>query len=376
MADRREDGGSGTAKGSGGASSGAKASGAKASSASPSGAGASAATSSGRRSSGEDKLIARLFGPLATHPGALGLTDDAAFLAPPHGHDLILTKDALVAGVHFFPDDPPASIARKAMRVNLSDLAAKGARPLGVLLAFAIPPDMDDAALDAFARGIGEDARDYGAPLLGGDTVKTPGPFTISITALGAVPYGTMVKRAGAKAGQAIVATGTIGDGALGLALRLDPDRPGFRALDAAGKAFLADRYLHPRPRLALAEALRAHASAAMDISDGLIGDAEKLLAVSGLGGEIRVGAVPLSAAARAAVAAEPALMETVLAGGDDYEILAVVPHDRLDALSMVATAAGFGLTEIGATRTGAGLAVIGADGAEMVLSRRSFSHF
>ncbi|GLK82498.1 thiamine-phosphate kinase [Ancylobacter defluvii] len=334
--------------------------------------------------SGEDKLIARLFGSLATHPGALGLTDDAAFLTPPPGHDLVLTKDALVAGVHFFPDDPPASIARKAMRVNLSDLAAKGARPLGVLLAFAIPPGMDAAALEAFARGIGEDARDYGAPLLGGDTVKTPGPFTVSITALGAVPSGTMVRRSGARPGQAIVVTGSIGDGALGLALRLDPARPGFRGLSPAERAVLADRYLHPRPRLALAEALRAHASAAMDISDGLIGDAAKLLAVSGVAGTIEAGAVPLSAAARAAVAAEPALLETALTGGDDYEILATVPHDRLDALSMVATAAGFGLTVIGATHAidpaadpaGAGLAVRAPDGSEMALSRRSFSHF
>ena len=379
MTGRRGGGGSGRAKpsGEGGAPG-------EAGSSSRAGASGQAAASGQEGASGEDKLIARLFGSLATHPGALGLTDDAAFLTPPPGHDLVLTKDALVAGVHFFPDDPPASIARKAMRVNLSDLAAKGARPLGVLLAFAIPPGMDAAALEAFARGIGEDARDYGAPLLGGDTVKTPGPFTVSITALGAVPCGTMVRRSGARPGQAIVVTGSIGDGALGLALRLDPSRPGFRGLSPAEKAVLADRYLHPRPRLALAEALRAHASAAMDISDGLIGDAAKLLAVSGVAGTIEAGAVPLSAAARAAVAAEPALLETALTGGDDYEILATVPHDRLDALSMVATAAGFGLTVIGATHaidlaadpTGAGLAVRAPDGSEMTLSRRSFSHF
>ncbi|MBS7546116.1 thiamine-phosphate kinase [Ancylobacter oerskovii] len=363
MADGRKGGGSGGAKTSGTKiSEEAKTSGVKA--------------SEGAKASGEDKLIARLFGRIATHPGALGLTDDAAFLAPPPGHDLILTKDALVAGVHFFPEDPPDSIARKAMRVNLSDLAAKGARPLGVLLAFAIPPGMDDAALDAFARGIGEDARAFGAPLLGGDTVRTPGPFTVSITALGAVPAGGMVRRSGAREGQAIVATGTIGDGALGLALRLDAGRAGFRALNADGRAFLADRYLHPRPRLALAGALREHASAAMDVSDGLIGDAAKLLAVSGVAGEIRAAAVPLSAAARAAVAAEPALLETALTGGDDYEILATVPHDRIDALSMVATAAGFGLAVIGSTHAGSGLSVLGADGAEMRLARRSFSHF
>ncbi|HZX83817.1 MAG TPA: thiamine-phosphate kinase, partial [Reyranella sp.] len=199
--------------------------------------------------SGEDRLIARLFRPIARHPGALGLQDDAALLALPNGHELVLTKDAMVAGVHFFADDPPVSIARKAMRVNLSDLAAKGAAPLGVMLAFAIPPDMSETALAEFARGIGEDANLYKAPLLGGDTVRTPGPFTISITALGSVPAGTMVKRTTAGAGQAIVVTGTIGDGALGLAMRLDPMRPGFAGLDSKARATLNNRYLHPRPR-------------------------------------------------------------------------------------------------------------------------------
>lgn len=326
--------------------------------------------------SGEDRLIARLFKPIARHPGALGLQDDAALLALPCGHELVLTKDALVAGVHFFADDPPASIARKAMRVNLSDLAAKGAVPLGVMLAFAIPPDMDEVALAAFARGIGEDVKLYGAPLLGGDTVRTPGPFTISITALGSVPTGTIVKRTTAGAGQAIVVTGTIGDGALGLALRLDPTRPGFTGLDARALAFLRDRYLHPRPRLALATALRAHASAAMDVSDGLVGDLAKMLAASGVAGEIETARIPLSAAAKAAIEAEPALLETAITGGDDYEILAVIPNERLDAFGTVATAAGIGMSVIGHTKPGKGLIVHDANGAVLQLARDSFSHF
>ena len=326
--------------------------------------------------SGEDRLIARLFQPIARHPGALGLLDDAALLAVPSGHELVLTKDALVAGVHFFADDPPVSIARKAMRVNLSDLAAKGAVPLGVMLAFAIPPDMSEADLAEFARGIGEDANLYNAPLLGGDTVKTPGPFTISITALGSVPAGTMVKRTTAGAGQAIVVTGTIGDGALGLALRLDPSRSGFAGLDAKARATLNDRYLHPRPRLNLAAALRSHASAAMDVSDGLVGDLAKMLAASRVAGEINVARVPLSAAARAAIEAEPALLEVAITGGDDYEILAVIPNERLDAFGTVATAAGIGMSVIGHTKTGQGLTVRDAHGAEMQLARGSFSHF
>lgn len=326
--------------------------------------------------SGEDKLIARLFEPIARHPGALGLRDDAAFLDVPAGHRLVLTKDALVAGVHFFADDPPASIARKAMRVNLSDLAAKGAEPLGVLLAIAIPKDMSIEALEAFAGGIGDDALLFGAPLLGGDTVRTPGPFTVSLTALGSVPVGRMVQRTTAGAGQSIVVTGTIGDAALGLELRLHPERPGFRALSDDQRSFLADRYLHPRPRLALAGALRSHASAAMDVSDGLVGDLTKLLAASGIAGEIAASRVPLSQAARAAIAAEPALLETALTGGDDYEILAVMADSHLDAFNASATATGIGAAAIGRTHAGAGLLVHDANGAAMTFARSSFSHF
>ncbi|CAA0091259.1 Thiamine-monophosphate kinase [Starkeya nomas] len=328
------------------------------------------------KASGEDLLIARLFEPIATHPGALGLKDDAALLSVPPGHELVLTKDALVAGVHFFADDPPEAIARKAMRVNLSDLAAKGAEPLGVLLAFAIPPEMDAAALTAFARGIGADASLYGAPLLGGDTVRTPGPFIVSITAFGVVPAGQMVRRATAKPDQAIVVSGTIGDAALGLALRLDPSRAGFAGLGEKAASFLKERYLLPRPRLALARALRGRASGAMDVSDGLVGDLTKMLAASGVAGEIEVDRVPLSPAARAAIKAEPALIETALTGGDDYEILAVMPDEELDAFTTFATAAGIGVSVIGRTQAGQGLTVRASNGAAMTFARGSFSHF
>lgn len=334
------------------------------------------AGSSATKPSGEEALIARLFAPIATHPGALGLKDDAALLAVPPGHELVLTKDALVAGVHFFADDPPEAIARKAMRVNLSDLAAKGARPLGVMLAFAIPPDMDAAGLGAFAEGIAADAALYEAPLLGGDTVRTPGPFTVSITAIGAVPAGTMVRRTGARAGQAIVVSGTIGDAALGLALRLAPDRPGFAALSGEEIGFLRERYLLPRPRLPLIRALREHASAAMDVSDGLVGDLAKMLDASGVGGEIEAARVPLSPAARRAVEAEPALLKVALTGGDDYEILAVVPHEALSRYQTVATTAGIGVAVIGHTREGQGLDVRDGGGAPLAFARGSFSHF
>ncbi|MEA2992088.1 MAG: thiamine-monophosphate kinase, partial [Alphaproteobacteria bacterium] len=183
--------------------------------------------------SGEDRLIAKYFGPLAKHPGALGLQDDAAVLTPPAGCDLVLTKDALVAGVHFFADDPPGAIARKALRVNLSDLAAKGATPAGFLLALALPDSVTEPWLQAFADGLGADADTYACPLLGGDTVKTPGPLIMSITALGSLPHGSMVRRSGARAGDRVFVTGSIGDAALGLALRRDGDAARRWKLDA-----------------------------------------------------------------------------------------------------------------------------------------------
>ena len=170
--------------------------------------------------SAEDRLIARFFKPLATHPGALGLSDDAAFLTPPPGCDLVLKTDAIVGGVHFFPEDAAHTVASKALRVNLSDLAAKGARPLGFLLSLAIPKEIGEEWLNGFAEGLRGDAVLFGCPLFGGDTDRTPGPITISIAMIGSVPEGTMVRRTGAKPGDRVFVSGTIGDAALGVMVR------------------------------------------------------------------------------------------------------------------------------------------------------------
>src|SRR5438309_1380708 len=216
--------------------------------------------------SGEDSLIARYFRPFATDPGAFDLNDDAAALKP-SGDDIVVTTDAIVEGVHFLPDDPPDTIARKALRVNLSDLAAKGAKPLGFVLTLGLPKARTDW-LKAFAGGLGKDADAFACPLLGGDTVKTSGPLFISITAFGAVPCGAMVQRRGAKPGDRLLVTGTIGDAALGLALRRR--RPSSRwRLDRSAAKYLMQRYLLPNPRNALATAVRQHAHAAIDVSDG-----------------------------------------------------------------------------------------------------------
>jgi len=329
-----------------------------------------------RPRSAEDQLIARYFHPLATHPGAFGLVDDAAALAPRQGAEVVLTVDAIVGGVHFFTDDPPGAIAQKALRVNLSDLAAKGATPAGFLLTLALPETIREPWLKAFARALGKDARDYACPLLGGDTVRTPGPVTISIAAFGTVPRGKMIRRSSARAGDRIVVTGTIGDAALGLALRQDADAAARWKLSARERSFLADRYLVPRPRNALAQALLKHASAAMDVSDGLAGDLGKLCAASGVGAKVEVGRVPLSAAARKAIAADPALIETALTGGDDYEIVATVPARKLTALQAAAEAANVPSTEIGEVTRGGAAQFLDASGKPLLFKRLSFSHF
>ena len=238
-----------------------------------------------------------------------------------------MTTDALVAGVHFFADDPPEAIARKALRVNLSDLAAKGARPLGFLLALALPRDWREDWLKAFAAGLADDAA-FGCPLAGGDTVATPGPLTLSVTAFGAVPLGRMALRSGVRPGDRLYVTGTIGDAAIGLRR----GRGGARTFAQADRNFLLDRYLTPQPRVALAPAMAAHAHGGMDVSDGFVGDLTKMLAVSGVSARVPIYRLPLSPAARAAIAANPDLFAVAATGGDDYELLASVAPDSAPA--------------------------------------------
>jgi thiamine-monophosphate kinase len=327
--------------------------------------------------SGEDRLIARHFRPLVQHPGAFQLEDDAASITPPPGCDLVLTTDAIVAGVHFFPDDPPAAIGNKALRVNISDLAAKGAQPLGFLLALALPADVSEAWLAEFAHGLRADADAFECPLLGGDTVRTPGPITICITAIGTVRHGQMVRRTGSMPGDQVVVTGTIGDAALGLLLRKDATCGERLRLSPAQQNEVAARYLRPQPRVAIADLLATHASAAMDVSDGLVGDLAKLCRASKLAAEIEIARVPLSDAARAAVAADPSLLETIVTGGDDYEILATVPGTQLEALRQAAQLRGVAVTAVGTITADRGEPrLLDAAGKPMAFVRPSFSHF
>jgi thiamine-monophosphate kinase len=325
--------------------------------------------------SAEDRLIARYFRPLARHPGAFGLLDDAAAITPPPGCDVVATADGVIAGVHYFPDDPPDTIGRKALRMNLSDLAAKGATPLGFLLSVALPAAIDEAWLAGFTAGLDEDAERYGCPLLGGDTDRTPGPTSVSIAAFGAVPHGKMVRRATAKAGDLVLVTGTIGDAALGVQLRKDESLAKRWRLSDAMSAHLKLRYLLPQPRNALAAAVLQHASAAMDVSDGLAGDLAKLCRASGVGAEIDVARVPLSEAVDAAVAADPAALETALTGGDDYEIVLTLAPEKRAAFRAAADAAGVAATEIGRIAAGEGARFV-LDGKALRFAHPSYSHF
>jgi thiamine-monophosphate kinase len=323
----------------------------------------------------EDELIVRYFEPLAGD-GGLALKDDAAVLTPSPDHDLVLTADALVAGVHFFPDDPPAAIAWKALGVNVSDIAAKGARPAGFLLALALPEDWTEPWLKAFCAGLREASATYDCPLLGGDTVRARGPLSLSITAIGEVPTGRMVRRTTARPGDWICMTGTIGDAALGLALRLDGNAPWAQGLSQDDRDFLLDRYLHPRPRLAMIDILRAYANAAMDVSDGLAGDLAKMLRASGATAAVETAKIPLSAAACRAMSADAGLLDRIVTGGDDYEILCTVPEDKLASFLAASERAGVPAAAVGRVLAGEGLPVFRDGATERRYERGSFSHF
>ena len=334
----------------------------------------SSRVASGKPASGEDLLIARYFRPLATDPGAFHLDDDTAALKP-DGNDIVVTTDAIVEGVHFLPDDPPDTVARKALRANLSDLAAKGAMPAGFVLTLALR-STDEAWLQPFATALGEDATQFACPLLGGDTVSTPGPLMVSVTAFGRVPPGKMVHRSGARPGERVVVTGTIGDAALGLAI-LRGGKVHAAASEKAAREVLVGRYRVPQPRVALAEIVRDHASASMDVSDGLAGDLAKLCRVSGVSAVIELEQVPLSGAARDLVSRGVVGLETLIAGGDDYEILCTIAEDRVEPFAQAAQRAGVAVSSIGTVVAGsASPKFIDKEGREIALERQSYSHF
>jgi thiamine-monophosphate kinase len=326
----------------------------------------------------EDGLIAQYLAPLSRDfPGAFSLRDDAAVIAPPEGAELVVTTDALIAGVHFLPDDTPADIAYKSLAVNVSDLAAKGAVPLAYSLALALPRGWREQWLAGFAEGLREAQEAFGIVLCGGDTTVSPaGPLMVSITAFGGVPRGKMVPRGGAQAGDSLYVSGTIGDAALGLKLRRGDVETQSWPLDDAARRHLIGRYLRPEPRLGLRDALLAHASAAMDVSDGLVIDCARMCAASGIGGRIEAMHVPLSPAVQILIPADSGAFERVLTGGDDYEILAAIRPAEALAFEAAANGAGVHVSRIGEFgEQESDLLVIGPDGTPMSFARRGYDH-
>jgi thiamine-monophosphate kinase len=321
----------------------------------------------------EFDLIARYFAPLAAGaPGALGLTDDAAIVDIPAGERLVAAVDALVAGIHFLGDDPPGDIARKIIRVNLSDLAAMGARPLGLLLAAVLPSNVSDDWMGAFAAGLKADIDEFHTPLIGGDTVAGDGPLTLSLTALGAVPAGQALTRGGALVGDAIYVTGTIGDGVLGLGIA----KGVLKGLEPSQESYLLERYRLPRPRIDFGIRLLGHANAAIDVSDGLIADLGHICNCSGVGACLIAQAVPLSNAAQAAVGLDQGRFSDLLTGGDDYELLFTSAPENDAALRTMAAELAVDVTRIGSIIEGSGLEVEGGETLGLNIADGGYRHF
>lgn len=316
----------------------------------------------------EFALIAQHFRPLAGD-GALDLSDDAALLTPPAGQQLVLAADALVEGVHFLPDDPPGMIARKLLRVNLSDVAAMGAAPLGYLMTTAFTRGTPDTWIAEFVAGLADDQQRFGLAVLGGDTVATPGPACFSLTIIGTVPPGQALHRRGARIGDEIWVSGSIGDAALGLQVLQ-------RKLAADAEGHLARRYRLPEPRLSLGQALRRVARAAMDVSDGLVQDLGHLCRAAGCGADIAAAALPLSAAASAALARDAALLPLLLTGGDDYELLFAAAPEDAAAVQAASATAGVAVTRLGRFVTGDAVVVRDGSGAAITLPQGGWSHF
>ncbi|MEZ5872636.1 MAG: thiamine-phosphate kinase [Nitratireductor sp.] len=321
---------------------------------------------------GEFEIIARYFAPLAGSAGAFGLRDDAALLDVTPGARLVVTQDAVAAGIHFFADDPPELVAKKALRVNLSDLSAKGARPTGFSLALGLWDGWDENWLARFASGLGEDCREFEITLTGGDTYRSPGALVISITAFGEITDGNYTSRLGASVGDVLFVTGTIGDAALGLKVRLGELTAGEPATD-----HLRNAYWLPNPPVSFAPLIARHASASMDISDGFVGDLRKLAVASGVGFEVAAGDVPLSPAVEALCSQDRRLLVSALTGGDDYQFLVTVPQSRVALFLEEAQKSAVQVSRLATASANAGkLSIVGADGAPMQFPGESWNHY
>jgi thiamine-monophosphate kinase len=321
---------------------------------------------------GEFELIARIFAPLARGaPGAFDLSDDVAVLTPRAGHEIVLKTDSLIEGVHFRRDDPPSTVGRKALRRALSDLAAKGAEPTAYLLALALPEWPDTNWLEAFALGLSRDQVEFGISLIGGETNATPGPVTITITAVGFTPEGKLTRRNGARPGDLVFVTGTVGDADAGLAILTEQAA----ASDPASE-FLISRYQVPAPRLTLGRALRGCAGASIDVSDGLLADLGHVADASGVRVEIDAGAIPLSLQFRQIRGDDLDARLGAATAGDDYEIAFAAPSSSASVIREIGGKTSTEVTQIGRVTPGCGVALLDGAGAEIPVKQRGYTHF
>lgn len=312
----------------------------------------------------EFSLIHDYFKPLAKgFGGGLSLADDAALLTCPAGYELVITKDAISAGTHFLGNEPPTLIAKKLLRTNLSDLAAMGATPLIYFVALVLPKDTSEDWIASFAQGLEEDQKLFGLHLAGGDTTATNGIICASLTAIGKIPAGKALKRSGAKAGDIVYVSGTLGDGALGLAQL---------QRNANANTPLTQRYLLPQPRLLLGEKLQDIATSCLDISDGLVQDLGHICKASGLGATIEAKQIPLSAEAQNL----PDALQAALCGGDDYELLFTIPANRSSEVPSISQMLGLPLTAIGTITQGNHVSVVDHQGNVLPLEKPGYQHF
>ncbi|MDA1089395.1 MAG: thiamine-phosphate kinase [Proteobacteria bacterium] len=326
----------------------------------------------------EFEIIARYFAPLAAgEPGALGLLDDAALLNPPPGRQLVVTTDSLSAGVHFPADEAASDIAARLIGVNLSDLAAMGAEPWAYTLSLALPEDWQHEFIEPFAEELGRQQKHHSIHLVGGDTVATKGPLTLTLTAIGTVADGQALRRNGAQSGDDVYVSGSIGDAALGLKV-LKGELTG---LPASLAEHLLARYHRPQPRVRLGARLFGIASAAIDISDGLVADLGHIARASGGGALLYVDRVPYSAAALAAIALDPALVEAAIIGGDDYELLFTAPASLAGRIEDLSLEIDLALTRIGSINNGnvdnaEPVRVADGNGGELSIKTGGYRHF
>ena len=327
----------------------------------------------GRRGTGEFDLIERFFRPLSrAAPGAFALRNDGALLTPPAGASLVVTKDLMVAGVHYPEGEEPSTVARRLLRVNLSDLAAMGATARSYALGLALPEDIADIWVEAFAAGLARDQEAFGVALIGGDTVATKGPAVLSLTAFGTVAGDACLTRSGAGEGDDIYVSGTVGDATLGLRAV----RGGLADLTPEDHAALAERFRLPEPRLALGTALLGVATSAIDVSDGLIADLGHLCEESGVAARINADAVPLSAAARRAIDGGKAAIADLVTGGDDYELLFCAAPSARGDIDALGRRLELDVSRIGTIEHGQGVTVVDADGRPLALGRTGYQHF